>query len=215
MRVLGKIAEALIVKECNDSASANRKWGMYARRGQRINRALDRFKAIGTGLNRTKQLYPTKYSAGNTQRDIIWIHEDDVVDELMQMSRGDSDRTNRGVSAGLQVKVSFDGMSYVYPDMKSSRYEVPLVYFDLSGDFVKVANAIYKDCPGIVINQDLISGQFLSRECHEVLRSYYGVVLDLVKGKLRPDDIVRDEVLFDAFKKDVQEQNLHKEIIVV
>jgi hypothetical protein len=211
MRVLGKIAEALIVKECNDSVVANRQWGMCARRGRIPHQSLDYFKAIGTGLNSTKRAYPTKYSAGDTQRDILWIHKDEVISELKQMSRG----TNRGLSAGLQVKVSFNGMSYVYPDIKSSRYEVPLVYFDLSNDFDKVANAVYADRRDIAVGRDLVRGQQLSRECHEILQSYYGVILALAEGRLHPDEIIKDELLFDAFKKDIQEQNLGKEIIVV
>jgi hypothetical protein len=211
MRVLGKIAEALIVKECNDSVLANRQWGMCARRGRIPHQSLDQFKAIGTGLNSTKRAYPTKYNTGNTQRDILWIHKDEVISELKQMSRG----TNRGVPAGLQVKVSFNGMSYVYPDVKYSRYEVPLVYFDLSNDFDAVANAVYADQRDVAIGSDLIRGQHVSRECHEILQSYYEVVLALAERRLRPDEIIRDELLFDAFKKDIQEQNLGKDIIVL
>ncbi|WP_163467523.1 hypothetical protein [Klebsiella michiganensis] len=44
MRLLGKIAEAMVVKECNESVVANRLWGMYARKGKIPHKSLDSFR---------------------------------------------------------------------------------------------------------------------------------------------------------------------------
>jgi hypothetical protein len=212
MRVLGKIAEALIVKECDENIFANRKWGMYARGGQRPSHGLDHFKAVGTGLNSTKRMYPTKYSAGNTQRDILWIHKQALITELKHMAYGG---TNHCMSAGLQVKVSTNGMHYVLPDLKVGRYETALVYFDLANDFDRVANAIRSRQPDVQVGSDLVHGRHVSPEVHERLQSYYPVVLALVQGNLRPDQIITDPLLFEAFKKDVQEQNFGSDIVTL
>lgn len=212
MRVLGKIAEAVIVQECNKDIFANRRWGMIARKGSRPYRSLDDFKAIGTGLNSTQRSYPSKFNPTNPQRDVIWIHKDCATHELLQIVRG----SNSGVSAGLQVKVSNDGFRYLYKsDVATRRYEVPLVYFDLGNDFQKLANQIYAERLDVVIGTDFVRGHSISPECHDLLMSYYWLVLDLVTGKMLLDDLVRNELLFDAFKKDVQEQSLGKSIIVV
>lgn len=212
MRVLGRIAEAVVVRACNADDVANRRWGMIARKGNRPHRALDDFKAIGTGLNSTQRSYANKYNPTNPQRDVIWIHKDNAAHELLQIVHG----SNAGVSAGLQVKVSHDGYKYLYKsDVATRRYEVPLVYFDLGNDFQKLANQIYAEGLDVVIGTDFVRGHSISPECHDLLVSYYWLVLDLVTGKMSLDFLVKDELLFDAFKKDVQEQSFGKSIIVV
>lgn len=212
MRVLGKIAEAVIVQECNRNIYANRKWGMVARRGRRPHQTLDHFKAIGTGLDSTRKFYPQKHNPGDPQRDIIWIHKENTTQELLQLVRG----SNSGLSAGIQVKVSHDGVNYLYQtDIVGRRYEVPLVYFDLSNDFNVIANKIYAANLGVEIGSDFVRGGDISPEIHDLLVSYYWLVSDLIAGKMTIDQLVRDELLFDAFKKDVQEHRLNKQIIVL
>lgn len=212
MRVLGRIAEAIIVRECNSDDFSNRRWGMIARKGNRPHRALDEFKAIGTGLGSTQRIYASKYNPTNPHRDVIWIHKDNAAHELLQIVHG----SNAGVSAGLQVKVSHDGFKYLYrSDVATRRYEVPLVYFDLGNDFQKLANQIYAERLDVAIGTDFVRGHSISPECHDLLVSYYWLVLELVAGRMSLDHLVKDDLLFDAFKKDVQEQNLGKSIIVV
>ncbi|MDU5818259.1 MAG: hypothetical protein E6Z52_16110, partial [Staphylococcus sp.] len=66
---------------------------------------------------------------------------------------------NSGNPAGLQIKVSRDGFNYVYrKDIARSKYEVPLVYFDLGNDFQDLANAIYRDDRNVDIGYDFIRG---------------------------------------------------------
>jgi len=211
MRLLGKVAEAVVVKKCNEDVQANRRWGMYARKGKISNKSLDSFIAIGTGLNSTQRLYPTKYSPSDPQRDIIWINEENKKEELLQITKN----TNSAIIAGVQLKVSLDGFKYIYrSDVAKGKYEVPLVYFDLCNDYYKLTNAIYKEEPDVKIGVDILRGKDLDPECHDLLVSYYYLILDLVNGKITMDELIKDDLLFDSFKKEVQEQQ-GKKIIVV
>lgn len=76
MRLLGKVAEAVIVRNCIDDPQLNRTWISKARKNRTSQRIADTFHAIGTGLNSTKKRYPHKYSPSDPQRDIIWINND-------------------------------------------------------------------------------------------------------------------------------------------
>ncbi|MDD5215036.1 MAG: hypothetical protein PHQ03_05805 [Methylococcales bacterium] len=211
MRLLGKIAEAVIVKKCNDDIFSNRCWGMYARKGMRPHKSLDSFKAVGTGLNSAYLWYPTKYNPTNTQRDIVWINKENPVEELKQISRFN----NSAVSAGIQLKVSMDGFKYIYRnDIARGKYEVPLVYFDLRDDYYRLTNAIYAEDRSVIIGTDIIRGRDVDRECHDILLSYYSLVYELISGRLNINDLIRNELLFDSFTKEIQEQQ-DKKIIVV
>jgi len=140
MRLLGKVAEAVVVRKCNENIFSNRRWGMYGRKGKTPHKSLDSFIAIGTGLNSTQRLYPTKYSPSDPQRDIIWINVENKKEELLQITKN----TNRGIIAGVQLKVSLDGFKYIYrSDVAKGKYEVPLVYFDLRNDYYKLTNTIW------------------------------------------------------------------------
>lgn len=72
MILLGRLAEALIVRQCNQDFEKNRLWASYARRGNKV-ASLDNYIAMGTGLATTKNKHITKYSPNDTQRDIIWV----------------------------------------------------------------------------------------------------------------------------------------------
>ncbi|MEQ0325650.1 hypothetical protein [Klebsiella sp. JB_Kp015] len=203
MRLLGKIAEAMVVKECNESVVANRLWGMYARKGKIPHKSLDSFRAIGTGLNSTQRLYPTKYNPTDPQRDVIWINKENEKEELLQITNN----SNCAIIAGIQLKVSTDGFRYIFKsDIARGKYEVPLVYFDLSNDYYKLTNAIYDQEFNVGIGTDIVRGRDISISIHELLLSYYSVIHDLVMGKMTIDQIIKDELLFDVFKKEVQEQ---------
>lgn len=214
MRVLGRIAEALIVRECNRNPAANRNWAMRARRGKIAHPGLDKYKAVGTGLDTTRTLFPTKYSPNDTQRDIIWVHAGDLVSELVEKRQIGS---SGAVRAGLQIKVSQDGLTYIYrEDIRRGRYEIPLVYFDLSNDYYKLTNAIYREeRNNVQIGVDIIRGRDISEEIHDCLHSYYHLVYRLVRNQLTLEQLLRDELLLDAFKKDIQEHRLGGTLIIV
>lgn len=159
MRLLGKIAEAMVVKECNENAKANRLWGMYAQKGKRPNKSLDSFRAIGTALNSTLRLYPIKYNPSDPQRDVIWINKESEKEELLQITNN----TNCAITAGIQLKVSMDGFKYIFrSDVAREKYEVPLVYFDLSNDYYRLANEIYAEEHDVQIGVDIVRSRDIS-----------------------------------------------------
>lgn len=80
------------------------------------------------------------------------------------------------------------------------------MYFDLSNDYYKLTNAIYDQEFNVGIGTDIVRGRDISISIHELLLSYYSVIHDLVMGKMTIDQIIKDELLFDVFKKEVQEQ---------
>ncbi len=211
MRLLGKIAESIIVDECNKNIYLNRKWGMVARRGRRIYKSLDSFKAIGTGLKSTQNNYLTKYNPTDTQRDIIWINKENEKNELLQIGS----HSNSGISAGIQIKVSHNGFKYIYrSDIARGKYEVPLVYFDLSNDYNKLTNAIYKEELDIEIGYDIVRGRDISSEIHDLLISYYHLIYSLLNGKITLNNLLQNNLFRDVYKKEIQEQE-GKKILVI
>lgn len=211
MRLLGKIAEAMVVKECNDNVEANRKWAKYARKGKIPHKSLDSFRAIGTGLNSTQRLYPTKYNLSDPQRDVVWINKENEKEELLQITNN----TNCAITAGVQLKVSMNGFNYIFKsDLERGKYEVPLVYFDLSDDYYRLTDAIYKQKMDVRIGVDIVRGRDISIVIHDLLVSYYNLIYDLVVGKITINEIIKDEILSDAYKKEIQEQKGKKIISI-
>ncbi|MFI3197156.1 MAG: hypothetical protein QX196_02420 [Methylococcaceae bacterium] len=119
-RLIGNIAEALIVKYCNDYPEVNRTLATYARFGIREHKNMDNYVAIGTALQDTKSNYGQHYNPNDTQRDIIWIDKTDKENQLLCV--GGNSRA--GKVAGLQVKASHDGLNYVLPSIKDYFYSI-------------------------------------------------------------------------------------------
>ena len=204
MQLLGKIAEALIVRSCNSDVYANRCWGQIGRRGAYLHHSLDQYIAIGTGLETTRQKYLQKYQPSDTQRDVIWIHCRNVRRELQTLLNGRA----AGYSAGLQLKVSMNGFQYIYrSDIRRAKYEVPLVYFDLCNDYYQLANAIYREDRNFVLGTDLVRGKDIDPAIHDQLCSYWWLVEQLVLGRMSIDQLAKDDLLFDAHKKEIFESS--------
>lgn len=202
MRLLGKIAEGLIVRNCNSEVHANRRWGQIGRRGRYPHRTLDNYLAIGTGLETTRYRHFQKYRPNDTQRDVIWVHRTQMRRELQMLEDG----KRADISAGLQLKVSMDGFQYVYRrDITRAKYEVPMVYFDLCNDYYKLTNAIYQAKQEVWIGVDIVRGKDVDPALHDILCSYWWLAEQLVRGKMTLQDLVRDDVLFDVYKKDLLE----------
>lgn len=197
MKLLGRLAEALIVRRCNKDIRKNRVWASYARRGREV-ASLDKYIAIGTGLNSTKnnKLYHTKYSPSDTQRDIIWVKKDDPMKELQMGTI-----RNQGYRVGLQVKVSQNGASVVKsllnPELNDMKYEVPIVYFDLKGDFFRVAENLRKETilyakRNWEIGVDIIAGRDIDPELHDTLLHFHPLVKELLEGKLELSGLTQE-----------------------
>lgn len=202
MRLLGKIAEALVVRTCNADVMANRRWGQIGRRGRSSHQFLDEYIAVGTGLETTRQRYVQKYRPNDPHRDVIWIKKSDTVRELQMLDQGQ----RVDISAGIQLKVSMDGFRYIYQsDIVRARYEVPLVYFDLCNDYYKLTDAIYAEKPDVAIGIDIVRGKDIDPALHDELCSHWRLAENLIRGRMDINDLMRNDLLCDAYKKDLLE----------
>ena len=116
MTLLGKIAEAVLVRRCQEDEQLNKQLFQLSRRKNAWGITARRFNAIGTGLKTTQRNFPKKYNPLDTQRDIIWV-DDEGIPALMAGSS-----VMAGIETGLQVKVSLYGIGYMINDLTSNRY---------------------------------------------------------------------------------------------
>lgn len=188
-RLMGKIAEAVLVRRCREDSKVNALFAEVARRGKLTD--ADKYIAVGTGLIPTRDQYRKHYNPGDPQRDILWLSKFNGMPLLQEGSS-----TECGVAAGLQLKCSRNGRTYVAPDLKKDRYEVPVVYFDLAGDFDDVARAAAEPFRQGM----LIRGRSVDEYTWQLLESYAEVLKSWIKnedriGGIDPD---WDEALKDA-----------------
>ena len=175
-RLVGSIAEALVVKACNNNPEVNRTLGRIARGGTRNSSTLDDFVAVATGSQNTKNLYPNYYNPSDTQRDIIWVKKDETQNQLLCISPAHT--SNSAKPAGIQVKASHDGINYVVNSI--SDYHYPVLYFDLNNDFEAVNQAIqYIHKPAILIHPSE-----LQHELKHVLKGFFHIVVDIINGTI-------------------------------
>lgn len=196
MMLLGKIAEAVLVRRCQENEQLNRKLFQLSRRKNARITTARRFKAIGTGLKSTQRDFPKRYNPSDTQRDIIWI-DDEGIPALMAGSS-----SMAGVEAGLQVKVSLYGINYMVDDLLSNRYEVPMVYFPINNDFERVIERLVKkqgayifdieigDYRGIRVGEDLVDIRAYDYDAFEEVKDYYPIVYDLINGDIDVVDLI-------------------------
>lgn len=162
-----------------------------ARRGKTRADTAGRFIAIGTGLHSTKRNYPHRYSPSDPQRDIIWMDGEGHVANVIGSS------VLSGIQAGLQIKVSGDGVDYVQRSMVKGQYEVPVVYFAINNDFEQVAQNLRKKAAAgeidpIEIGADLIDARVVDPASYKKVYEYYPLLVDLFYGKISADDYVKE-----------------------
>lgn len=196
MTLLGKIAEAVLVRRCQENEQLNRQLFQLSRRKNARITTARRFKAIVTGLKSTQRDFPKRYNPSDTQRDIIWI-DDEGIPVLMAGSS-----SMAGVEAGLQVKVSLYGINYMVDDLLSNRYEVPMVYFPINNDFERVIDRLVKkqgayildieigDYRGIRVGEDLVDIRAYDYDAFEEVKDYYPIVYDLINGDIDVVDLI-------------------------
>ena len=206
MRLLGKIAEAIIVRDCREFEEVNIKWFSIARRKRAKRSTASRYIALGTGLLYTKNNYATFYNPSDPQRDIIWVNPETKMTSIMPQ-----DRITEATVAGLQIKVSTNGISYVYPEVINKRYEVPLVYFDLNRDFDEIAQRLYEERRDVIIGEDFISARAVDFEEYEELVDYIELVRGLITGRISSDYLINvqgqnDEILRTAILSSTLEE---------
>ncbi len=185
MSLLGKVAEAVIVRNCIDSPQMNRAWLSKARKNRTTQKFADSFRAIGTGLNTTKLRYPQKYSPSDPQRDIIWVNEHGNCALVAD------DQYTAGMVAGLQVKVSGNGLHYLKKSLESHRYEVPLVYFPINDDYGRIIDSVNKNSYFVQPGIDFIDVREIDENAYLEIKDYYPLLFDLFAERLSGDDFVR------------------------
>lgn len=190
MKIAGKVAEAVIVRRCNNDNEINKKWLSLARRQTIRSKTVEKFHAIGTGLLSTKQKFPTRYDVSNPQRDIMWIDND----RKTALVKGSS--YCAGLEAGLQIKkVSKDGKAYFFNDLVKMKYEIPVVYFDICNDFDSIANDLYKlrnRNAGISINigEDFVSARAVDYNAYQEVLYHIDLIDALINGKITPEQLI-------------------------
>ena len=186
MQLLGKVAEAVIVRNCTDDTQLNRIWLSIARKNRTLQKIANSFKAIGTGLHSTKDRYPQKYNPSDPQRDIIWINEKG---ECALVSGAHS---TSGTIAGLQVKVSGNGVNYIQKSLENQRYEVPLVYFPMNNDFERILDRVNRDDMRVEPGVDFIDVREIDKDAFFEIKDYYPLLMKLFTGRMSGDDFVRE-----------------------
>ncbi len=190
MSLLGKIAEAVIVRRCHEDEEINRKWLSIARRKKAKYKTVAKFKAVGTGLKSTRNLYPNLYNPFDTQRDVIWV-DDEGMRAMIKTS------SISGLEAGLQLKVSRNGMGYFFQDLCNLRYEVPVVYFDIAHDYDVVARELLLEQysrgisnSNIILEENFVRASAIDYRGYEEVCFYEDLVMALVTGKMTIDDLL-------------------------
>lgn len=186
MQLLGRIAEAIIVRNCNRDCVVNQRYFSIARKKRAKQKTADEFFALGTGLNYTKINHSKHYNPSDTQRDIIWINNNS---ELAIMKNQDEYSTTSAKIAGLQIKATKDGIKYVLPDIIQDRYDVPIIYFDIENDYHKILSKIYKDT-NLDLEYDIIHPNEIDPRGYDEFLHYVDLVYAMVDGKLYPEDLV-------------------------
>lgn len=228
-RLLGYLAEALIVRSCNNDLNENRKWANYARRCSQLTLDTpDDYIAVGTGLVITRKNPKLKhlYNKINCSRDICWIHKEHVSQELLMLAPSVK---GGGSLAGIQVKVSMGKSgAYVARTMRYKSYQVPVVYFDLGNDFTKTKDLLLKprntdfrlqwSPENLDINsslnienleQYLIRGRDVDSELHEALMEYSHLLKAIVYGEMQLEDLIQQIPEFStALTVEYAQQNL-------
>lgn len=197
MEMLGWVAEAVIVRRCHADEGMNRTWLRIATQKRVPIDTARKFTAIGTGHTITKQNIHL-FNPTDSQRDIIWVDEND----RRAFMRGGN--ALGGIDAGIQVKVSENGKSYFLKQLIDDKYEVPVVYFDVNGDFYAVAEALRKREPfnRLIIGRDFVRASEVDMEEYQAVVYYMEPLSQLLSGRIRPDDLLNsrytDTLLQDA-----------------
>lgn len=190
MNLLGKIAEAVLVRRCHEDDELNRiliSKARYVSRRQPLF-FTNKYFALGTGLLSTEKNNRIYYNPSETQRDIEWV------DDRNKLLLKSGSTASSGDIAGLQLKASTDGMNYVYDDLIKHRYMVPLVYFGVGrhNDFAEIASTLIKNgyLYHSMVGVDFIDAAAIDPYGFDEVFSYVDMVTAIVKGKLSPEQLL-------------------------
>lgn len=188
MRIMGKVAESVIARRCSRSIMLNRAWMRVASGTNVQTETARRYRAVGTGFKSTKLRYPTVYNPQDTQRDIIWLDDDGYRYPVHGSS------SSAAKDAGLQIKISTDGMNYIYSDLLNANYEVPVAYFDLNDDYGKIYRRLKSELPyneARLIENRFISVKEYDEDAYFEAEHYFELVKAVVHGQITIEDLIR------------------------
>lgn len=186
-KLMGSIAEALIVQECNNSQEVNRELAKHARGGSRISDKPDNYIAIATGSQITKLNYRHFYNPSDTQRDIIWVDKKNTEYQLSSITPGAPTTSTK--PAGLQVKTSHN---YKYVTGSIKFYHYPVVYFDLKNDWhyaLSEIQNINKETGGIVAT--LVPHDDVLIYLKNKLINYYNIIVAIFNNQCTLADVIK------------------------
>lgn len=177
-KLLGYIAEGIVVRDCNESSISNRRWANIARVLKQESNSFmdvlkkifyepfldnpDEYKAIGTGFAKTAKDYGHLHNP-QSDRDICWIKGVNDAIELLSIK---GIKLNKQRHAGLQIKVSMNTTAnYVvnYFCSKSFFKLYPVVYFDLGNDFDIVRTELLNIRKGVNTTRKLSENSLLNK----------------------------------------------------
>lgn len=207
MKIMGKVGESVLVRRCTQYEDLNMIWMRIASKRQIQKSTAAKYIPVGTGFKSTSRDYPRAYNPNDTQRDIIWIDKEVGNHYLMNGST----RT-AGLDAGLQIKVSTNGMNYVYRDLVDAVYEVPVVYFDLNNDFGLVYRNIQRELNRRGDNSRelyewFVSGRDADPAAFDEIKYYTEMVRAIVNNRLSIDDLINRAEKYPSFGSAVIEPN--------
>jgi hypothetical protein len=187
-KLLGSIAEALIVQECNNNSGFNRDLARHARGSSKLSNVPDDYIAIATGSVQTKTHHNSHYNPNDTQRDIIWVDKNDValqLDSLLPTKNRTSVKP-----AGLQIKASYDYRNVL---RNIGKYAYPVVYFDMNNDWdylnVAISN-LNKNFDGKAIS--LIRPDDVLHYIKDRLKVYHQIITALLSGECTMQQLIEE-----------------------
>lgn len=188
-QLLGTMAESLIVRRCNADSSVKKNWFNVSCGTFPIDKIDESdFIAIATGSHRTKNdtIYKRYYNPNDTQRDIIWVNRNNHQQFVLGFEN------NSAFVAGLQVKTSFDGDKYIGKSLLTNRYVVPIVYFDISNDYLSVIRNIQNQGYNGKVYHDLISAKDIDFDCYNELLWYSQYLYALSNNRLTIENFLNN-----------------------
>lgn len=193
--LLGKIAEAVVVQRCHQNASVNELFIKYARRGNRkpSETFASKYCAVGTGLLTTQKMFPKFWQPGDTQRDVVWVDISNPNPNKQMLLQQINSTLSSGSCAGLQIKVSSNGMKYIYQPLIKHTYYYPVLYFGTNGDFAEIAQTLMQNG---YLHQDMIGVDFIDAKAvdpvaYDQVCNYAYLIENIFSGKMQPIDLIR------------------------
>lgn len=105
--------------------------------------------------------------------------------------------------AGLQVKVSGDGLNYIQKSLVDRRYEVPLVYFPMNDDFDRILDRVNRFRTNVEPGVDFIDVRELDKSAFFEIKDYYPLLMGLFTGRVSGDDFVREAIRENSLRNGV------------